>query len=232
MQPFLPLLPHIVFADFNHLDSVQRHVASNDCAAVFVEPIQGEGGVVPATRHFLQGLEELCRKHGTLLVCDEVQCGLGRTGTLFAHEVYDIHPDIVTLAKPLAGGLPIGAVLATDSVAEAVTPGMHGTTFGGNAVVCRAAQVVLDRLLSKDFLPVRLHRNDSVIRQHVRERGRQLAAGLKQLDHPVIEQIRVPIDEQGLFAGIQCRSPVAPILERALEHGLMCLSAGEQYVST
>lgn len=219
-EPFLPLVPGIAFADFNNLESVEK-LMDEDVAAVFVEPIQGEGGVVPAQKEFLQGLRTLCTAHDTLMICDEVQCGLGRTGYLFAHEPYEIEPDMITLAKPLAGGLPIGAVLAKEHVAKAVTPGMHGTTFGGNALVCRAALVVAERLIQDGFLP------------RVRDRGQQLSHRLHQLaqKHPkTIRQVRLPLGEAGLFAGIECYMSVGPVVREAAKRGLLVISAGETYV--
>lgn len=217
-EPFLPLLPGILFARFNDLDHVEQ-LLTKDTAAIFVEPIQGEGGVIPADKRFLQGLRALCDENDTLLVCDEVQTGLGRTGRMFAHEAYGIQPDLMTLAKPLAGGLPIGAVLTTDKVAESITPGSHGTTFGGNALVARGALVVVQRLIQDGFLP------------NVRARGRELSQGLLELKakYPdVVKQVRLPLDQEGLFAGIECSMPVTPMVHDAAEQGLLVISAGDR----
>ncbi|RHY32588.1 hypothetical protein DYB32_002412 [Aphanomyces invadans] len=152
-EPFLPLVPGVSFAEYNNLDDVRNLISDRTCA-IFVEPIQGEGGVLPAKPDFLRGLRAISNEYNALLICDEVQTGLGRTGKLFGHEVYGVQPDIMTLAKPLANGLPIGAVLTLNKVAEAVPAGAHGTTFGGNPVVCEAANVVVNRLLQPGFLLV------------------------------------------------------------------------------
>ncbi|RMG93044.1 MAG: aspartate aminotransferase family protein, partial [Chloroflexi bacterium] len=148
--PFAPLLPDVTFAEFNNLDSAAKAIDHQTCA-VIVEPVQGEGGIRPATAEFLHGLKQLCQQHNALLIFDEVQCGLGRTGYLWAHEAYDVTPDIMTLAKPLAGGLPIGVALMTQAVADVVQPGDHGSTFAGGPLVCRAAQVVFDRINQPTF---------------------------------------------------------------------------------
>jgi acetylornithine/succinyldiaminopimelate/putrescine aminotransferase len=149
--PFAPLMPGVTFVHFNDLEAARLAVDDDTCA-VIVEPIQGEGGVNPATAEFLQGLRALCDNHHALLIFDEVQCGLGRTGQLWAHQNYAITPDIMTLAKPLAGGLPIGAILVTQAVADVIQPGDHGSTFAGGPLVCRAAQVVFDRINQPAFL--------------------------------------------------------------------------------
>ena len=190
---------------------------NSEIAAVFVEPIQGEGGVIPAEKTFLQGLRKMCTAHEALLVCDEVQTGLGRTGTLFAHERYEIEPDLMTLAKPLAGGLPIGAVLVREAVAQTISPGVHGTTFGGNPLVCRAALVVMNRLLQNGFL------------KNVRDRSQQLETGLHALAQLYPSKIN-GIRGQGLLFGIECHQPVGPVVEAAAEAGLLIISAGERYV--
>ncbi|EQC41678.1 hypothetical protein SDRG_01636 [Saprolegnia diclina VS20] len=217
-EPFLPLVPNITFAEYNNLDDVKAQISDHTCA-IIVEPIQGEGGVMPAKADFLIGLRELCDAHNALLICDEVQTGLGRTGNLFGHEVYGVQPDLITLAKPLAGGLPIGAVLTKDHVADAVTPGSHGTTFGGNPIVCAAANVVMDRLTSPNFL------------FNVQKMGRLMAHGLKELHakHPTkIKEIRLPIGEAGLYAGVECHGAVGPIVKDLVTKGVITITAGEK----
>ena len=146
-----PLLPGILHIPFNDIDAA-KHAVTASTAGILVEPIQGEGGVVSADRQFLQALRELCDRSGSLLIFDEVQTGVGRTGNLFAYEHDGVIPDIMTLAKGLGGGVPIGACLATEQVARAFTPGMHGSTLGGNPLVCSVARAVLQRLLEKDGL--------------------------------------------------------------------------------
>src|SRR5258707_11909146 len=136
--PFRPLMPGVVVAPFNNVAALESAIGPQTCA-VFLEPIQGEGGINPATPEFLKALRIRCDAVGALLVYDQVQCGLGRTGSLWAHLQSGITPDIMTLAKPLAGGLPIGAILMTDRVAETMEVGLHGSTFAGGALVCAAA---------------------------------------------------------------------------------------------
>lgn len=164
-EPFLPLLPGVRFATFNNLESVRRSVTERT-AAVIVEPVQGEGGVVPATREFLQGLREVCDATGALLIFDEVQCGLGRLGTLFAYESYGVVPDLVTLAKPIAAGLPLGVTLIGAEVARHLVPGQHGSTFSGGPAVCAVANRVFDTVAQPEFLA------------EVTARAEHLAAGL------------------------------------------------------
>jgi acetylornithine/succinyldiaminopimelate/putrescine aminotransferase len=149
--PFEPLIGNVTFGEFNNLDSARAAITPHTCA-VLIEPVQGEGGVTPAEPEFLAGLRELCDEAGALLICDEVQCGLGRTGTLWAYEQYGVTPDIMTLAKPLAGGLPMGAILLTQCVADAIEPGDHGSTFAAGPLVCSVAQATFDQLSSPDFL--------------------------------------------------------------------------------
>ncbi len=146
--PFEPLVPGVEFYPYGDIDYLTTLVETNptDTAAIFLEPVQGETGVIPAPAGFLADVRALCDKHGILMIADEVQTGVGRTGDFFAHQHEDVLPDVVTMAKGLGGGLPIGAVLAHGSAAELFTPGAHGTTFGGNPVACAAANAVLDVL--------------------------------------------------------------------------------------
>ncbi|MFW5772497.1 MAG: aspartate aminotransferase family protein, partial [Phototrophicaceae bacterium] len=137
-EPFAPMMPGVRAATFNDIDSARAAIGPHT-AAVFVEPVQGEGGIHVADKSFLRALRQLCDEHNALLVFDEVQCGVGRTGTLWAHEASGVTPDIMTLAKPLAGGLPIGGVLVTERVASALKPGDHGSTFGGGPLITAAA---------------------------------------------------------------------------------------------
>ena len=148
--PYKPMMPGSVVGEFNSIESAADCIDA-DTAAVIVEPIQGEGGINIATAEFLQALRRLCDEHDAVLIFDEIQCGLGRAGDLWAHSFAGISPDIMTLAKPLAGGLPVGAILTTDAVAGAMKPGDHGSTFSGGAVVMRAAEVVIKRVLSPGF---------------------------------------------------------------------------------
>ncbi|MGD8805513.1 MAG: aminotransferase class III-fold pyridoxal phosphate-dependent enzyme, partial [Chloroflexota bacterium] len=179
--------------------------------AVIVEPVQGEGGVRPASQAFLAGLRELCDANQALLVFDEVQCGLGRTGHLWAHEAYGVTPDIMTLAKPLAGGLPIGATLVTGAVGEVMRVGDHGSTFAGGPLVCRAAQVVFDRINQPEFLA------------RVAQNGAYLMESLLALDAPELVDVR----GAGLLLGLEFSTPVAGLIGAAREQGLLIISAGE-----
>ncbi len=209
-DPFAPLMPGVTFTPYNNLEAAGK-VITDDTCTVIVEPVQGEGGVIPATVEFLQGLRQLCDEHRALLIFDEVQCGLGRTGSLWAHEAYGVTPDIMTLAKPLAGGLPIGATLVTQEVADAIQPGDHGSTFAAGPLVCRAAEVVFDRINQPHFL------------QQVRENGAYLRHHLETLEHENIVQIR----GVGLLVGVEMKSAVAPLIATAREKGLLLINAGE-----
>ena len=148
---FEPLVPGFVYAKYNDLDSVRACITEHT-AAILVEPIQGEGGIIPATAEFLKGLRELCDQNGALLLFDEVQCGVGRTGNWFAYQDYQVVPDIMSLAKGLGGGVPIGAMIAKEAVAKAFTPGAHATTFGGNPLVSAAANAVLNAIEEESLL--------------------------------------------------------------------------------
>jgi predicted acetylornithine/succinylornithine family transaminase len=211
-DPFAPLLPGVCFAPFNDLDAA-RAMISDDTCAVVVEPVQGEGGIHAATPEFLRGLRALCDRHGALLIFDEIQCGLGRTGRLWAHEAHGtpVVPDIMTLAKPLANGLPIGAILLTEEVAAAVGYGEHGSTFAGGPVVCRAAEVVFDRVSDPAFLAA------------VAENGQRLRQALLALNSPRVVEVR----GVGLLVGVELDVPAAPIIAAAREKGLLIINAGE-----
>ena len=209
-DPFAPLLPGVCFAPFNDLDAA-RAMISDDTCAVVVEPVQGEGGIHTATPEFLRGLRELCNQHEARLIFDEIQCGLGRTGRLWAHEAHGITPDIMTLAKPLANGLPIGAILLTEEVAAAVGYGEHGSTFAGGPVVCRAAEVVFDRISNPAFLAA------------VAENGERLQRGLRDLNSPCVVEVR----GAGLLVGVELDGPAAPVIAAARARGLLVINAGE-----
>jgi acetylornithine/succinyldiaminopimelate/putrescine aminotransferase len=212
-EPFEPLLPGVVFAEFNDLASAQA-VMSDEVCAVIVEPVQGEGGIHPATPEFLQGLRQLCDTHQAVLIFDEVQCGLGRTGHLWAHEAFGVVPDIMTLAKPLAGGLPIGAVLVTEAVASVIEPGDHGSTFAGGPLVCTAAQVVFDRVSQPEFL------------QTVQENGAYLQHRLKTMESEQIMAVR----GLGLMIGLELKTAAAPLVAAARDKGLMLVAAGDNVI--
>ncbi|HUN22869.1 MAG TPA: aspartate aminotransferase family protein [Anaerolineales bacterium] len=208
-EPFLPLLPDVTQVAYEKLDELAEAMNENT-AAVFVEVVQGEGGVRPASQEYLQGVQALCRQHGALLVVDEIQTGLGRTGKWFASEHSQIQPDIITLAKSLGGGFPIGAVLMTQAIADKLEPGMHGSTFGGNPLACAAAIATLE-VLEEENLP-------------------QRAAILGQIAFETFTQAKLPIVREvrglGLMVGLELKQKVAPYLDALQEKGVIALNAG------
>lgn len=209
-KPFQPLMPGVVVAEFNDIDSAKQAINANT-AAVFVEPVQGEGGIHAATDEFLKALRQLCDQHDALLVYDEIQCGMGRTGTLWAHEASGVKPDIMTLAKPLAGGLPIGAILMTERVASALKPGEHGTTFAGGPVVTGTAKYVFERINQPGFLA------------HVRETGEYLMERLSEINSPHIKAVR----GRGLMVGLELHIDASPVIEHGYQNGLIMVNAGQ-----
>ncbi len=215
-EPFAPLVPGVTFAAFNDLDAAEVEINEATCA-VIVEPIQGEGGVNLAEPDFLHGLRALCDEYGALLIFDEVQCGLGRSGSLWAHQAYGVIPDIMTLAKPLAGGLPIGAVLVREAVAQVFQVGDHGSTFAAGPLVCQAAKVVFDRVSQPEFLAA------------VAENGRYLTNLLQTLssDEELAKGRIVDVRGAGLLVGLEFNVPVAPLVAIARDRGLLVISAGE-----
>ena len=207
--PFKPMVPGAVVGEFNSIESA-KEVIDADTVAVIVEPIQGEGGINLASAEFLQALRQLCDEQGAMLIFDEIQCGLGRTGDLWAHSFSGVTPDIMTLAKPLAGGLPLGAILTTDEVASAMQPGDHGSTFSGGAVVMRAGEMVVKRILSPGFM------------EHVTEVGDYLLERLAELNSPHITDVR----GRGLMAAIELNIAPAGVVEQGYEHGLLLVNSG------
>lgn len=208
---FEPMLPGFQYAEFNDLDSVAEKVGQKT-AAVLVEPVQGEGGIRPADPAFLQGLRELCDEHGALLIYDEVQTGVGRTGSLFAYQGYGVAPDIICLAKALGGGTPIGAMMATQRVFEGWTKGSHASTFGGNPLVCHAARTVLEVIDDEDLLA------------NAQQRGDQLQQGLRELAErfDVIKDVR----GRGLMVGAECGEAARDIYLECRNQGLLINTAG------
>ena len=215
-EGYEPLPGGFRHVDFNDLAQLRDAMAAGDVAAVLVEPIQGEGGVMPAAEGFLRGVRELCDQHGALLALDEIQCGMGRTGTLFAHWQEGIAPDIVTLAKALGGGFPIGAMLAGPKVAEVMQFGAHGTTFGGNPRAAAVARVALRKLGSADI-------EANVVRQSA-----ALHAGLATINEELglFSEVR----GRGLMLGAVLKPAYAgragEILDHAAAQGLLMLQAG------
>ena len=210
---FAPLMPGFSYVPFNDLSAVERAITPKT-AAIMLEPIQAEGGVHVAERSYLQALRELCRERDILLIFDEVQTGMGRTGTLFCYEQFGIQPDIMTLAKGLGGGVPIGACLATDSVARAFGPGTHASTFGGNPLACASALAVLRVLL------------DGKILDQGRRMGDYLAKGLATLKerHRCINEVR----GMGLLQGVEVDFDGKTVVADCLARGLLINCVGDR----
>ena len=201
---------------FDNLDAVKAAVGP-ETAGILIEPVQGEGGMRPASNEFLRALRSLCDAHDLLLVLDEVQCGIGRTGKFFAHEWAGVTPDIMAIAKGIGGGFPLGACLATEKAAAGMTAGTHGSTFGGNPLATAVGNAVLDVVLAPGFL------------EGVRQRGLILKQKLAQLKdaHPgVIEDIR----GAGLMMGIKCRVPNTSLQAAAMDQHLLTIGAGDNVV--
>ncbi|MFZ5453168.1 MAG: aspartate aminotransferase family protein [Thermodesulfobacteriota bacterium] len=205
-QGFEPLLPGFIFVPFNDLDALDKATEMGACA-VLLEPIQGEGGVCLPGPGFLTGVRQICDRKGLLLVMDEVQTGLGRTGRLFAHENYGVQPDVMTLAKALANGLPMGALLATAEVAQAFVPGTHASTFGGGPVIAAAAKTAFGLLRNPEFLAEVRAKGD-----YLEEKGREL-----QQRFPVIKEVR----GLGLIWGLELTQEGAPVVNACRERGLL-----------
>jgi acetylornithine aminotransferase len=199
-EPFAPLVPGVTHIPFGDVDAL-RAAVDGETAAVVLEPVLGEGGVIPAPHGYLQAAREITKATGALLVLDEVQTGIGRLGSWFAFQQAGIVPDIVTLAKGLGGGLPLGAVIGVGSAGDLLRPGHHGTTFGGNPVCCAAGLAVL-RTIAKDNL------ND-----HVAALGKDIAAGVEHLNHPLVSGVR----GAGLLIGIALRKPVSAAVAKAAQ---------------
>jgi len=213
-EPFEPLVPGTKFGTFNDIDSLDELIDDHVCA-VIVEPIQGEGGVHPAHVDFLKKIRQRTEAVGALMIADEVQCGFGRLGKLWGHGMYDIKPDMMTIAKPLAGGLPIGAVMLRNSVAEHIQPGDHGTTFGGNALICAVACDMIDLINTPSFL--------TSVQESGKELAKQINEKIKPL--PAFKELR---HVGGLMCGIELTHPVEEVLTKCREDGVVFLSAGEK----
>lgn len=212
-EPFAPLLPGVTFVEYNDLAGASAAIGAETCA-VIVEPIQGEGGVHAAAPNFLRGLRALCDEQDALLIFDEVQCGIGRTGHLWAHQALGVTPDMMTIAKPLAGGLPLGAALVTDKVAAAIQPGDHGSTFAGGPLVCAAALHVFERINQPTFLA------------HVEETGAYLRHRLQTLESDKVVDVR----GLGLMVGLELNVPVADVVAAARGKGLLLVNAGDNVI--
>jgi len=214
---FEPLLPGFAYAPFDDLEAALALIDENT-AGFLVEPIQGEGGLRPASMEFLQGLRKACDEHGLLLVLDEVQCGYGRTGKFFAHELYGVTPDIMAVAKGIGGGFPLGACLASEEAAKGMVIGTHGSTYGGNPLSMAAGEAVLDVIQEPGFL------------EHVEAMGQRLRSTLEQMipnfDH-LFEEVR----GHGLMQGLKMKSDSRRFVAHCRDnHGLLLVAAGENVI--
>ena len=212
-EGFAPLPKGFVYADFNNLDSVEQLISSKT-AAIMLEPIQGEGGIHPARPEFLQGLRRLCDQHDLLLIFDEVQCGIARAGTFLAYQSYGVIPDIVTLAKGLGGGFPIGAMLATDQAATGFAPGDHASTFGGNPLATAVANRVVDTITAPAFA------------DHNEKMGAYLREKLNKIEDIRIIEIR----GMGLMLGVEFDQEVKALVQICMDLGLLLIGAGPKVV--
>lgn len=210
-EPFEPLISGVSFAEFNNLESVKKLVNEKTCG-IIVEPVQGEGGINTATKEFMTGIRKLCDEEGILMICDEIQCGMARTGEMFAWQLYGTKPDIMTMAKAIGSGVPVGAFAMTKAVAEAsLKPGDHGTTYGGNPLACAAVAKTLE-IYEKQKLAA-----------HVKEVGDYLEEQLKKL----VEDYDCVVEQRGLglIRGIKLSGPVGEVVKKAMEEGLLIISA-------
>lgn len=211
-KPFGPLVPGVSFAEYNNLDSVKALVTDKTCA-IILEPLQGEGGINLATEKFMKGIRELCDKEGILMICDEVQCGMGRTGEMFCWQGYGIKPDIMTMAKAIGSGIPVGAFAMTEEVAEySLEPGDHGTTYGGNPLACTAVSKTVE-IFEKENLTA-----------HVKEMGTYLTEKLEALKEKC-DCIKA-VKGTGLMQGIRITKPLGEVTNAALKEGLLVIGAG------
>jgi acetylornithine/LysW-gamma-L-lysine aminotransferase len=212
-EPFEPLLGATDFIPYNNIDALDKAV-TDQTAAVFLEPAQGEGGIRPADAAFLRAARELTCERGALLILDEIQTGVGRTGKFLACEHYGVIPDMVTLAKGLGGGVPIGALLMTDEVAAAMPKGGHGTTFGGNPLASAAGLAVLTEFEERNLL------------EHVSEVGKYFRERLRALSSPKVREVR----GMGLLIGLELKEKVAPYIAALKEAGVLTINAGTNVI--
>jgi acetylornithine/N-succinyldiaminopimelate aminotransferase len=216
LKGFGPPVDGFDHVPFNNLNSLRDAIGPHT-AGVLIEPVQGEGGIRPAHLQFLRDLRSTCDEFGLILGMDEVQCGMGRTGKLFAHEWAGITPDLMSIAKGIAGGFPMGAILAREFVAKNIIPGTHGTTFGGNPLACAAANAVLDVMLAPGFL------------ESVQHKSAILWEGLQRVvaDYPqVYEEVR----GSGLILGLKCALPQGEVADAMMAEGLLVVAAGENVI--
>lgn len=206
---FTPFTEGFVYVEAGNIDELQKAAIENDCCAIMMEMIQGEGGVIPLDRAFVDAAAKIAAEHNMLIIVDEVQTGNGRTGTLYAYEQYGLHPDIVTTAKGLAGGLPIGATMFAERLADILPPGSHGSTFGGNPVSCAAAVNVISRI-------------DSALMAHITEKSKYLVSELKSIKGIT------GVSGMGYMLGASVTGDAHEIAAKCLENGLLILTAKDR----
>ena len=210
-EPFEPLLPGVKFAKLNDLDSVKALVSDKTCA-IILEPLQGEGGINLATQEFMEGIRQICDENDILMICDEVQCGMGRTGSMFAWQGFGVKPDILTMAKAIGNGIPVGAIAMTEEVAKySLKPGDHGATYGGNPLACTAVKTVIEIFEREDIVG------------HVNKVAPYLTKRLDEL----VQEVDCVTERKGkgLMQGIALMKPVAEVNSRAIEEGLLVIQA-------
>lgn len=207
-EPFEPLVPGFKHIPYDNLDKAAQAIDDNT-AAVILEIVQGEGGVRPGSREFIQGITNLAHERGALVILDEVQTGFGRTGKMFAAEHYDMEPDLISVAKSIAGGLPMGAVLISEHIRK-LDPQTHGTTFGGSPLICAAANATIDAL------------RDENLPERAAEMGEYALGRLKRIESPLIRDVR----GLGLMLGVELKIKVTPVLQALMERGVLALPAG------
>lgn len=210
-EPFKPLIGGIKFAKFNDIESVKALINEKTCAIIF-EPVQGEGGIYPATEEFMKEVRRLCDEKDIVMICDEIQCGMGRTGKLFAYEHYGVKPDIVTSAKALGCGVPVGAFIAKEEVAKAMVPGDHGTTYGGNPLATAAINVVFDL-----FEEYKILDNVNEVSKYLEEKLDELVSKHENV---------IARRGKGLMQGLVLTTPVGEVVKKCISNGLFVISAG------
>lgn len=214
-EPFEPMIAGVTFADYNNLESVEKAV-TDKTYAIIVEAVQGEGGIYPAEPEFIQGIRKICDQHDIMMICDEIQCGMGRSGEMFAYQHYGVQPDIVTMAKGIGNGMTVGAIATKENIAKALVPGDHGTTFGGSPLACAAVVASLQEFENKDIV------------KHVKTVSEYLDEKLNKLveTKEIVKETR----GLGLMRGLELKEPAAPYISKAIEQGVIFMSAGTHVI--